>query len=71
VRPIDADETVAGNQGFSTTLVPAGMPFTAPGQISWLHELGVTSILLNTDADPLPRRRSNLRATRRRRRPGS
>jgi hypothetical protein len=47
------------------------MPFTAPGQISWLHELGVTSILLNTDADPLPRRRSNLRATRRRRRPGS
>jgi Ca2+-binding RTX toxin-like protein len=56
LRPIDADETVSGNQDFSTTFVPQGEPFTAPGQISWwINEgapVGAMAIVLNTDADP-------------------
>jgi Ca2+-binding RTX toxin-like protein len=51
LHPIDADETVLGNQDFSTSLIPEGAAFTAPGQISWTHFGGDTLIVLNTDAD--------------------
>jgi Ca2+-binding RTX toxin-like protein len=51
LRPIDANETIDGNQDFSTDLVAEGEPFTEPGQISWTHFGGDTLIVLNTDAD--------------------
>ncbi len=35
------------------SLIPEGEPFTAPGQVSWLHSGGETLIELNTDADLL------------------
>jgi len=53
LHPIDADErpSAPGNQDFSRDLIPEGEAFTAPGQISWLHQGGETWITLNTDAD--------------------
>jgi Ca2+-binding RTX toxin-like protein len=48
-NPIDADETVAGNQAF--TFINTA-PFTAPGQISWFTNGADTFIQLNTNADP-------------------
>ena len=47
-NPIDADETVAGDQAF--TFIGSG-PFTAPGQISTVTDGIDTFILLNTDGD--------------------
>jgi hypothetical protein len=53
LHPIDADErpSAPGNEDFSRDLIPEGEAFTAPGQISWLHQGGETWITLNTDAD--------------------
>jgi hypothetical protein len=53
LHPIDADErpSAPGKQDFSRDLIPEGEAFTAPGQISWLHQGGETWITLNTDAD--------------------
>jgi Ca2+-binding RTX toxin-like protein len=53
LHAIDADDRpeAPGNQDFSPTLVPEGVGFTTPGQISWLHDGGETWITLNTDAD--------------------
>jgi Ca2+-binding RTX toxin-like protein len=53
LHPIDADDRpeAPGNQDFSTDLVPEGVAFTRPGQISWQHVGGETWITLNTDAD--------------------
>jgi Ca2+-binding RTX toxin-like protein len=50
LHAIDADEA-PGNQDFSTDLVPEGVAFARPRQISWLHDHGETWITLNTDAD--------------------
>jgi Ca2+-binding RTX toxin-like protein len=47
-NPIDADETVAGDQAF--TFIDTA-PFTAPGQISWFTNGADTFIQLNTNAD--------------------
>jgi hypothetical protein len=40
LHPIDADErpSAPGNEDFSRDLIPEGEAFTAPGQISWLHQ---------------------------------
>jgi Ca2+-binding RTX toxin-like protein len=53
LHAIDADDRpeTPGNQDFSTDLVPEGVAFTTPGQISWLHDGGETWITLNTDLD--------------------
>jgi Ca2+-binding RTX toxin-like protein len=48
VNPIDADETVAGNQDFTFRFTE---DFTAPGQIRYFTTDRDTYILLNTDAD--------------------
>jgi Ca2+-binding RTX toxin-like protein len=52
LRPIDADTSTPGNQDFSTTFIPEGAAFTAPGQISLSHWAGDTLIVLNTDVYP-------------------
>jgi Ca2+-binding RTX toxin-like protein len=51
LTPIDADETVAGNQDFQTFVGIAA--FTAPGQIRYFTDGGNTYIELNTDAVPV------------------
>jgi Ca2+-binding RTX toxin-like protein len=51
LHTIDADATIDGNQDFSPILVPEGVAFTRPGQISWRHEGSETWITLNTDDD--------------------
>ena len=48
VSPIDADETVAGDQAFTFVGTAA---FTAPGQINFFTTATDTFILVNTDAD--------------------
>jgi Ca2+-binding RTX toxin-like protein len=53
LHAIDADDRpeAPGNQDFSTDLVPEGVAFTRPGQISWQHDHGETWITLNADDD--------------------
>jgi hypothetical protein len=50
LEAIDADTTIAGNQAFATP-IGGNVPFTAAGQLRWVHQVGETIIQGDLNGD--------------------